>query len=129
VEEITRTPHWIVTLEGRIVRAVRTSVPFANESELRASMGTLQQPTGHDRSKLGLLVDLRDGPFRNDDSFETALARYRVELFSGWAGVATILRTAVGRLQVTRLAREDRREMQIFNDEASALSYLAAKLA
>lgn len=129
MEDLARTPHWIVTLDGRIVRAFRTPVPFADEVELRGSMMALQQPIRIDRKRLGLLVDLREGPFRNDDSFESTLARYRVELFSGWAAVATILRTAVGRLQVSRLAREDGREMQIFSDEPSALAYLATKLA
>ena len=131
MKEIARTQHWIVTLDDaqRIVRATRTPIPFANDDELRATMALLREQSIGDRAKLGLLVDLREGPFRNDESFENALARYRVELFAGWGALATILRTAIGRLQVNRLAREDRREMQVFTEEAEALAYLASKLA
>lgn len=130
MQEIARTDHWIVTLDDRIVRATRTSVPFASDADLRATMTLLQsQRLGADRSKLGLLVDLREGPFRNDDAFEATLARFRTEIFSGWAGVASITRTAVGRLQVARLAREDHRMMDVFDNEHDALAYLATKLA
>jgi hypothetical protein len=130
VQELARTPHWIVTLDEatRIVRAVRTPTPFA-DGEIEATMQMLKSKLSPDRAKLGLLVDLRDGPFRNDDAFETTLAKYRVALFAGWAGVATIARTAIGKLQVARLAREDGRGMSVFTDEAEALSYLAHKLA
>jgi hypothetical protein len=131
VQELARTPHWIVTLDeqARIVRAVRTSKPFADGEEIAQTMQMLKSKLSPDRAKLGLLVDLREGPFRNDDVFETTLAQYRVALFAGWAGVATLARTAVGKLQVTRLAREDGRGMTVFAEESEALAYLAHKLA
>jgi hypothetical protein len=130
VPELARTSHWIVTLDDRIVRAQRTATPFETEADLRATMTLLQSlKLDRKRSELGLLVDLREGPFRNDDSFETAMQRYRQELFGGWAAVASIVKTAVGKLQVNRFAREDHVRMHVYNDDGEALAYLRSRLA
>ncbi len=131
MRELARTPHWIVTVDdaSRIARATRTSTPYTDEAELAGSMRALRSQLTPDRARLGLLLDLRQSPFRNDDPFETTVARFRVELFGGWAGIAAVVRTAVGSLQVRRLAREDGSDMHVFTDEAEALAYLVSKLA
>lgn len=128
--ELARTAHWMVSLDDRIVRAKRTPTPFESDADLRATMTLLQSlRLDRKRSELALLVDLRDGPFRNDETFENAMARYRHEIFSGWIAVASIVKTAVGRLQVNRFAREDHVRMNVFTEEREALAYLASKLA
>jgi hypothetical protein len=83
-----------------------------------ATMGAL------DRSDLGLLIDVRDSPLRNDPAFERLLAQYRARFMSGFAKVAVLARTQVGKLQINRLAREDGIDLKIFDNEAEAMSYL-----
>lgn len=131
MRELARTPHWLVTLDdaARVVRATRTTTPYTGEAELADSMRTLRSQLTPDRARLGLLLDLRQSPFRNDDAFEATVARFRAELFGGWAGIAAVVRTAVGSLQVRRLARQDGSDMHVSADEAEALAYLASKLA
>lgn len=131
MRELARTPHWLVTVDDatRVVRATRTSTPYTSEAELEESMRALRGKLTPDRGRLGLLLDLRESPFRNDDPFETTVARFRAELFRGWAAIATLVRTAVGSLQVRRLAREDGSDMHVFAGEDEALAYLASKLA
>jgi hypothetical protein len=77
-----------------------------------------------DRARFGLLVDVREAPFRSDPEFERILAVYRPRFLSGFANVAILARTQVGKLQVARMAREDGVGVRIFDDESEAMSYL-----
>jgi hypothetical protein len=77
-----------------------------------------------------LLLDMRDGPMRNDPAFEAETTASRARLFGVFAKVAIVLRTAVGMLQVERLKREGRMDQlaekvqNFHDDEAAALRFL-----
>jgi hypothetical protein len=130
MRELHRSEHWVVTVEGDLVRAVRTPRPYETIAQLEASLQALAVGMRvQERAGRKLLVDVRDGPFRNDDANERAVLRHRRALFKGFARVAVLVRTAVGRLQTNRIAREARDEHLSFLDEAEALAYLADRSA
>lgn len=127
--EVLRTPHWIVAIEDalHLVRLTRTNVPYASVKEFEESIGAFEKVRSlPERRKMKLLLDLREGPMRNDDDFEQSMSRVRNEMFSGFVAVASIVRTAVGRLQVSRIQGSGGAGMhQIFTDERAALAFLA----
>jgi hypothetical protein len=71
-----------------------------------------------------MLLDLREGPGRNDASFEAAMLPAIGSLLSRFARSAMLVKTAVGRLQLQRLGRETAMPMSVFHDEQEALRFL-----
>nr|MCU0659250.1 hypothetical protein [Polyangiaceae bacterium] len=64
--------------ERRLVRYTRTALGFSTIIELEQSYGALILSTQQmDRTRLGLLVDLREAPPRNDPTFEQVMGVYR----------------------------------------------------
>ena len=90
----------------------------------RISRGPVRR-SRFDRSRYRLLVDLREGPFRTDRAFEERFEKFRAEMLRGYARTAILVRSAVGKLQVQRHAREDATPLQVFDDEGAALAFLA----
>jgi hypothetical protein len=85
---------------------------------------------GVDRSRLGLLVDLRDGPMRNDAVFERTAAPYQARMVAGFRRVAVLVKTPAGKLQMRRLAEGALHEMpgiHVFDEEPAALAFLTAR--
>jgi hypothetical protein len=121
------TPYHLVETDGsgHILILRRTSRDYPDvwlmEQDLESVIATFDE-VGRDRRKL--LVDLRDGPRRNDPQFEDAMRRFRPRLFRGFRGSAIVVRTAVGALQVKRHMREDGAGVEVFHDEAEAFEYL-----
>ncbi|MDI1481640.1 hypothetical protein [Polyangium sp. y55x31] len=121
------TPYHLVETDGsgHILIMRRTSRDYPDtwmmEQDLEAVLAAFDE-IGRDRRKL--LVDLREGPRRNDPLFEETMRRFRPRLFRGFRGAAIIVKTAVGALQVKRHLREDGAGAEVFHDEAEALEYL-----
>ena len=78
-----------------------------------------------ERSRHALLVDLRDAPLRTDHDFELVVRYFREEVMRGFARVAVLLRTQVGRLQIARHSSEDGVAYPQYLDEREAWRYLA----
>lgn len=76
-----------------------------------------------------LLMDFRDAPLRNDRAFEDLMSKLspKIDAFRRrFTRDATLIRSAVGLLQLQRLRREKGREVgRLFQDEALALAYLS----
>jgi hypothetical protein len=127
--ELLRTPHWVVTIDDalHLVRVTRTNVPYVSVQEFEESiLGFARIRTLAERKTMKLLLDLREGPMRNDDAFEESMDRVRREVFAGFLAVASLVRTAVGRLQVARMQGDGGATAhRIFNDERAALAFLA----
>ncbi len=69
---------------------------------------------------------MREGPLRNDSAFEVTLSRARGAIVARFARSAVLVKSAVGRLQMERYAREDKRQAPlVFGEEAEAIAYLA----
>jgi hypothetical protein len=110
-----------------VVRFVRTTQGLPALPELRARMLEMlavldRQP----RAELGLLVDTRQAIGRSDDDFEAVMNELRPRLVGGFRRIGVLVKTAVGRLQVQRLARTDRiiDRLLVTGDEAEALAWV-----
>lgn len=121
------TPQITLTTDAdsRLVRYVRTSVPYPSLAEYER----LHERAGHTLDLLGrkrhvLLVDMREATMNNGPSFERSAARCRQLLVHDFRRLAVLVKTAVGALQVGRHVREDSLEAPVFNDETAAVSYL-----
>jgi len=80
------------------------------------------------RSALGLLIDMREAPSRNDDAFEVEIVRIIENMHSYFRVHAALVKSAVGKLQVQRIAKSaGRTDPSVFSTEPEALAYLAAK--
>jgi hypothetical protein len=112
----------------RLVRYTRTSQGFSSISELEETYKNLIQSTLRlELRHLALLIDLREAPPRNDPAFEEAIARYRGPMMQGFARVAVLVKSAVGRLQVRRHAANDGIANLVTQDEDEALRYLGVR--
>lgn len=121
------TPEIVLTTDAdtRLVRYVRTSVPYASLEEYEQ----LHQRAGRVLDHLGrkqhvLLVDLRAATMNNDPAFERTATRCRQLLVRDFRRLAVLVKTAVGALQIGRHIREDSLDSPIFSDETAAISYL-----
>lgn len=72
-----------------------------------------------------LLVDTRATKGRNDPQFEVAMAPLRRRLQASFERVAVVLRSAIGRMQVERYARDDGEVLlRAFTSYEDALAWL-----
>ena len=121
-------PYVTVTLDEAVVRYTRSSEAYPSMSALRecnekirAAFATLPNGT------LSLLIDVQNAPPRNDDAFEAEVLEALRLLAEQFPVRATLVRTAVGRLQTQRLARTRDDSFQVFSNEAEALAYLGRR--
>lgn len=123
------SPHMRVLIDRALglVRYERTALSFDDVGSIDATHDAIVRSVEScDRSRLALLVDLREGPARNDPTFEAAMARHRPRILGGYRRVASLVRTAVGKLQVGRHLRDDGLVFHITHDEEDAMRYLLA---
>jgi hypothetical protein len=117
---------WIrVIADDGFVRVTRTATPAPPNDEGARLYDAVTAALGKARARR-VLVDLRGSPpGRNDPEFERSTEAFRRSL-AAYERVAILVRTAVGKLQLTRLSRESGRAAPVFLDEAEALAYLRA---
>jgi hypothetical protein len=131
MRDLYRGRQWIITedTERSFVRITRTTAPFDSLAELEAAGMHLEQALNDARRRCtGVLVDLREGPLRNDPEFEKAMGKLRLAIYRGFKRSAVIVRTAVGKLQVARHAREDQAPgFGAFLDEPDAIAHLVRR--
>jgi hypothetical protein len=131
VHDLVVTRHIVVSHDPsrRLLRIVRSPAPVERPEELRVAVGRLERASASlDVSTTRVLVDARAAPLRSDETFEivwrelsTVLARFEK--------VATVVQTAVGELQTTRLAQTPRSDgtktsARTFRDEGEAMAWL-----
>ena len=109
--------------EARRVRIVRTAKPFGSRAELESAFKAAAEVT-RPFDGCALLLDSRDAPARNDPEFEALFAESRRRLVTRFSPIAVLMKSAIGRLQAARYAREDHVEPHVFEDEATAIAYL-----
>lgn len=125
--EHLRTGHVVVTEEegGRVLRFRRTTLPFATVADAKRMYGQVLAVYDRlGRADRGLLVDSRDAPGRNDPEFEAALLEFRSQALPGFAAIAILMKTAVGKLQAQRYEGKTTDSQFVTDDEASALEHL-----
>lgn len=122
-------PHMTVVIDDarRIVRSVRTAVPYQSIGELETLIQRIAELTrSFDPAKYVMLIDSREAPLRNDPAFEQA-QRGLASLTRRFKKTAVLMKTAVGMLQAERLKRqrpEGELGPQTFDDEDKAMRYL-----
>lgn len=114
-----------------LVRYARTRTPFPTIDRMRAHYVELIRIAGTiDTGKLSFLFDVRAAPPRNDEAFETEVAKIVNTLLGGFRSHAFLVKTAAGNLQVRRLsATNGAAQSHVFTDEASALAFLSQRSA
>jgi len=134
MEEIFRSDVAVVTREPGFIRLRRTSLALA----AAAPNATLDFVSSfrfvvplRERRNLGFLLDSRDAPMIGDDTMFLALQPLMADMVQGFARVAILVQTAIGKLQATRRARSSNMfgslEVVIFGDEAEAVAYVTGR--
>jgi hypothetical protein len=110
----------------RIVCCRRTADPYTSaEDAIRAFEGARDAIAGIDRTRYGLIVDLREALGRNDAAFESEVVPRLRAMLAGFRARATIVRTVTGKLQIQRIDREQGRPASaVFLSEQEAIAYL-----
>ncbi len=131
MQELARNEYAVITREVGFVRVRRTAKPMpiqanrATDDLIDAFRMTVPL---RERKNMGLLIDSRDAPLLSDDDTGTAMKPVMAEMLLGFARVAILVRSALGKLQATRRSREeaadDRRPVSVFSDEPSAIAYV-----
>ena len=106
-----------------VVRYTRSDVPYRDLTDMDRSHAGLAAVAPQLLPGMKLLMDVWLAPPRNDGAFETK-TNAALDVFLLFAKHATLVRTAVGKLQTARLARERGTAAYVFDDEAEALAYL-----
>ena len=128
--EISHSEHWTM-LEDRAHRLLcvrRSSVPIGSLASVQADMQQLAiHVAAIQRDHWRLLIDMREAPLRTDPEFETQIRPYQMKLTAGFKRTATLVRTAVGKLQIARSQRESNNPVGgAFTTETEALAFLFA---
>jgi hypothetical protein len=126
---MARTPQWILERDvgASFFRIRRTSVEDQDADAMKKTADMVARALGSiDRSHHGLLVDLREGPMRNDQEFEASARPYQLAIMASFGRIAVLVKTPAGRLQIERLmgAAANRR---VFSDEAAAVAFLNSR--
>jgi hypothetical protein len=111
-----------------VARLERTAAAFPDGEALRIAALEVEQATAKLRRGMGLFIDARDAPARNDAEFEQQFMRARRPILACFTRVAVLVRSAVGKLQVARYGREDGVQSQlVFEDDAEAMEFLTRR--
>lgn len=131
MSELIRSNLGVIYWErgSSIVVLKRSAVPALDPGELLVFLDRFDLLIPPMRRKtLGLLMDMREGPLRNDPEYEQRLQRSVVRLVAGFRRVALLMQTSVGVLQAGRLRRENGQLAVLpvpFRSEAEARAYLS----
>ena len=108
-----------------VIRYTRSEKSFSSLEQLHNEVGRYaERVRSLDRSAYVLLFDLRAVRGRNDDRFEAALNQHRPLLLGGFRRLAMLVRTEVGRLQISRQLRSTPFDAAVFREEPEALAWL-----
>ena len=123
--KLIASAHWVMEedQEQKVVLLRRLALPFASLGELSSANQEVVQLIRPEHRTWGIVVDMRQARSRNDPSFESAMRGLRDAVEARFARTAVLLGTAVGLLQVTRLAREDGATSLATQSETEALRF------
>jgi hypothetical protein len=116
----------VVTLDeaSDLVRYTRTSRRYADIAELQGSFAAVGHVLRTTRASR-ILIDVRLAPPRNDEDFESNTNAAVQRLTQRFDKIVLLVQTAVGRLQVHRMASHRGQPANVFTSERDALDFLA----
>ena len=123
--ELFQNEYIVITREpDQVVRLKRTKRPITVEAF--ASLGNIfeQLFTPEELRGLRLLIDSRDAPLSRDPEAERQTGALMIHFDKLIYRRAVLVKTAVGRLQATRINRERGTNNLTFDDEVGAIQYL-----
>jgi hypothetical protein len=118
--------EWVtfsVDTQRGLVRYERSDRPYGPE-DIERSYAGVGEAVSRVPPGMRLLLDVRKAPPRNDADFETRANGALDQLVKRFTKHATLVRTAVGKLQTVRLAGERGAVPHVFEHESEALAYL-----
>jgi hypothetical protein len=127
VKELLVTDGAIVTREDGFVRLRRRAAPpISDVTEIEAFAAQFGRAVPlRERAKLGLLMDVRDGPLGTDDEIARRMEPALRQVRQGFARLAVLVGTAVGKLQANRRTREvSGNASRVFDSEGAAIAYV-----
>jgi hypothetical protein len=117
--------HVVVVPAHEFVHAKRLAQTFATVAECESAHELVARKLDTlNRRRTRMLFDLRAAPGRNDPEFEEAIAVHRKRIFERFLAAAIIVRTASGKMQVTRHMRDDGNAVEVFLDVPEAYRYI-----
>jgi hypothetical protein len=126
---LLRTPHVTISREPgqSFIRLVRTAEPIRSLADVEVAESVLERAAPKaERAKMGLLMDVREAPMRNDPEFERTIAPRVARLGAGFGRTAVLVRSAIGKLQVARQSRDvTGSAIATFDDENEAVAFLS----
>jgi hypothetical protein len=109
----------------RIVLLRRSANPFRHPTEFDRTIVDLTNAVpDRVRSGAGILLDMRDAPVRANPELETAFERYRSETERGFARVAVVVESTLGKIRSDRLKQTARAEVEIFLSLDDGIAWL-----
>lgn len=119
--------HVLLEQEGSLVRVVRSARAFRDPATIEQTFSTVCAVLrALELKDCDLLADLRLAPGRNEPESEQALARSRNQIYPLFRKRAVLVQSAIGKLQLSRLIKEDNYERLVSQDEAELLRYLGS---
>ncbi|WP_437734620.1 hypothetical protein [Sorangium sp. So ce1335] len=132
LRQIERNPYTALYHDStqQLVALKRSSRHYPSIGVLEQNFERIEQALGllAQQQRSLLLVDARDAPFRNDDTFDGAFARCHARLVQGFKKTAVILKSATGVLQVGRISKGYVRPVATFTRSEDALLHLGVQL-
>jgi hypothetical protein len=112
----------------RIVILRRSANAFRHPAEVDRTIVDLTNAVpDRMRSGAGILLDMRDAPVRANPELETAFERYRSETERGFARVAVVVESTLGKIRSDRLKQTSRAEVGIFLSLDEGITWLLAR--
>jgi hypothetical protein len=124
--ELVRNEYFSLSAndDARIMRLLRTGTAFASTEAIDQAFLDVARASDTVSPAWGLLLDSRDAPARNDPAFEEQFKRLRRPILARFGRTAVLVKSAAGKLQVARYAREDNAALAVFDDETEAIAFL-----
>jgi hypothetical protein len=115
--------------ETKFLLFTRKSAPLPLGREGLAMMERVERALlPFDPASTAILFDMREAPFQSNESYHQGVTQARQRVESRFKITCVLVKTAVGKLQVSRVAREEGRPPAAFLDEAEARAYLRAAM-
>lgn len=102
---------------------VQRSPERTDVGQLMATYAEAMQSLRESHFGWSLILDMRQAPGNNSDSFESSTNDLRTKLRAVFPRVVVLVSTSVGELQVKRMARESGLETLVTTSETQAISW------
>jgi len=116
--------YWELSLDSAqgYVKVRRTPVALGDIDQFVRQNDAVIAKLKEIPTNLGIVVDMRQAPARNDAEFEDAMKQFRAAC-DRFARVAVLIESAIGVLQVNRLSRAEGAKHFATQSEASAIKF------